>query len=197
MRSDETALLEAELRREVGRPIALTLTDNVRSMISFRQERDRVNLRLHHMFLDAPQEVMSALAEWIDNPAARPGVVRQYMRENRDRVRPRKERDPSRIILRPHGRFHNLDSLFAGLNARYFDSQLEMRITWGRKTLKRRPRTMRLGAYYEETRHITISRRLDRRNVPRYFVEYVVYHEMLHAALGIKTDANGRRHAHT
>jgi hypothetical protein len=37
---------------------------------------------------------------------------------------------------------------------------------------------------------------LDRRTVPRFFVEFIVYHEMLHADIGVET-RNGRRRVHT
>ena len=44
--------------------------------------------------------------------------------------------------------------------------------------------------------HITISKTLDSLDVPEWFVEYILYHEMLH----IKHPArliNGRRYYHT
>ncbi|HSW64815.1 MAG TPA: hypothetical protein VLH56_16125 [Dissulfurispiraceae bacterium] len=43
---------------------------------------------------------------------------------------------------------------------------------------------------------IRISRYLDRKAVPHYYVAYVVYHEMLHAVLGVR-QKNGRSLIHT
>ena len=41
-------------------------------------------------------------------------------------------------------------------------------------------KTIRLGSYSDLERLIRIHPTLDRKWVPRYFVAYVVYHEMLH-----------------
>jgi predicted metal-dependent hydrolase len=43
---------------------------------------------------------------------------------------------------------------------------------------------------------ITISKALDSRDVPEWFVEYIVYHEMLHIKHPAKF-INGRRYYHT
>jgi hypothetical protein len=194
------AALEAYVADAVGRPVALTLTDNVRSMISFRDARPAesaaggVVLRLHRMFTRAPAEVLDDIAAWIRAPRRRPASVRSFMQAQRAAVRPPAAR---RRHLQPRGRHHDLAELFARLNAEYFGSQLEMAITWGRRHAKRFPRTIRLGSYDHETGVITISPRLDRARVPQYFVCFVIYHEMLHAHLGVRHDENGRRRIHT
>ena len=43
---------------------------------------------------------------------------------------------------------------------------------------------------------ITISKALDARDVPEWFVEYILYHEMLHIKHAAKV-INGRRYYHT
>jgi predicted metal-dependent hydrolase len=43
---------------------------------------------------------------------------------------------------------------------------------------------------------IRINPVLDIERVPPYFVEFIVYHEMLHAFLGVK-NKNGRRSVHS
>ena len=48
----------------------------------------------------------------------------------------------------------------------------------------------------EEDRIIRIHPLLDREFVPRWYLEYVVYHEMLHAFVPDKYDAEGRRIIH-
>ena len=53
-----------------------------------------------------------------------------------------------------------------------------------------------MGSYNAETSTIRINPLLDKKTVPAYFLEFVVYHEMLHAYLGIKT-RNGRRSIHS
>ena len=41
-----------------------------------------------------------------------------------------------------------------------------------------------------------MNRKLDNPGVPRYFVEFVLFHEMLHEVLGIGERADGRRDIH-
>jgi hypothetical protein len=78
-----------------------------------------------------------------------------------------------------------------------------VRITWGKATGEtahncRRSRTasLQLGSYSYEDRLIRIHRVLDRPDVPRFVIESVVYHELLHADLPPVT-RNGRRYFHT
>jgi hypothetical protein len=44
---------------------------------------------------------------------------------------------------------------------------------------------------------VRIHPRLDAADVPRFFVEFIVYHEMLHAARGQEGERNGRRVVHS
>lgn len=188
--------LQEYLSARIGRPVDLTLTDNVYSMVSFRRadEGPGVVLRLHHMFRDAPTAVLDGVAAYVENPRRRPAAVREYMEARRDAVR---EPSPRERELRPEGEHHDLAACFAAVNARYFESRVEMAVTWGRRSRKRYPRTVQLGSYCHETGVITISPRLDRKSVPRYFVEFILYHEMLHAVLGVDKGPDGRRRIHT
>ena len=53
-----------------------------------------------------------------------------------------------------------------------------------------------MGSYSVEERLIRVHRSLDRTFVPRYFVEWIVYHEMLHQVHQAEL-VNGRRQFHT
>ena len=71
---------------------------------------------------------------------------------------------------------------FAAAPAEYFGGSVHVLITWG-KPGRRRPRprsTIKLGSYSSAERLIRVHPVLDRPWVPRYFVAYIVYHEMLH-----------------
>ncbi len=95
------------------------------------------------------------------------------------------------------GRFFDLRAIFDKLNARYFRNRLkDYTIVWGRRR-KQRPKTyMVFGTIQEEDRMIRIHPLLDRSFVPTWFLEYVVYHEMLHAMVPDKYDSQGRRLVH-
>lgn len=90
------------------------------------------------------------------------------------------------------GCHHDLTEFFDELNRDYFNNRLERpTLTWSRA------RTRRILGHYDLAHHtITISRSLDTADTPRFFVAYVMYHEMLH----IKHKArrvNGRNLVHT
>jgi len=82
--------------------------------------------------------------------------------------------------------------MFAKLNRRHFDGELKKpTLTWS----QRRTRNI-LGHHDRVYDTVTISKTLDSRDVPEWFVEYILFHEMLH----IKHPArviNGRRYYHT
>jgi hypothetical protein len=100
--------------------------------------------------------------------------------------------------LRPDcGRVHDLPTIYSELNDRYFAGRLNASIGWGRNAhVRRRRQEITLGCYVVEDRKIRIHRALDRAFIPRWFVAWVVYHEMLHAFLGVE-EKNGRQYAHT
>lgn len=95
------------------------------------------------------------------------------------------------------GRYFELQSIFDKVNAQYFGNRLRRyTITWGRKRRKK-PETMIIfGSIQEEDRLIRIHPLLDREFVPRWYVEYVVFHEMLHAFVPDRYDSAGRRVVH-
>jgi hypothetical protein len=111
-----------------------------------------------------------------------------------------------RQSLHPVGVALDLREVAADLNQRYFGGRLKVRVTWGKAAGEnahpasncRRTRTasLQLGSYSYEDRLIRIHRVLDRPGVPRYVVESVVYHELLHADLPPVT-RKGRRYFHT
>jgi hypothetical protein len=76
----------------------------------------------------------------------------------------------------PQGRFYDLDEVFEGLNSRFFHGLLARpQLTWSRD----HARNM-LGHYDPAHNAIVVSRVFDHPRVPRYAVEYILYHEMLH-----------------
>jgi len=87
----------------------------------------------------------------------------------------RRERGSKRH-LPARGCHHDLDEIFHGLNQRFFHGQIPpSRLGWSHKNSHRI-----LGHYDSGHGTIIVSRKLDSPSVPRYLVEYVVYHEMLH-----------------
>lgn len=94
------------------------------------------------------------------------------------------------------GQHHDLDIILQALRAQYFPDCKSVTIGWGRWSGRARPRSMRFGVYFPETHHIRIHPALDQAFVPRFFVEFVVYHELLHHVIP-PVSVNGRYYVHT
>jgi hypothetical protein len=76
----------------------------------------------------------------------------------------------------PEGRFYHLEEIFDSLNARFFGGLLgRPELTWSEGMAKRS-----LGHYDAAHNTIVVSRVFDRPSSPRYAIEYLLYHEMLH-----------------
>ncbi|MBX3234136.1 MAG: hypothetical protein KIT84_06245 [Labilithrix sp.] len=164
-----------------GRTVVLSITDNRCSIISHSLKGGVLHARIHHMFLDAAPRVVSALVRYLatDDRAASQ-IVSHYIEANGGRLARRR---PRAIPLFAKGQHHDLLAIFNDLNQRYFDGGCHALITWGKKTKRksREPRrAIRLGSYSNLERVIRIHPVLDRSWIPRYFVAYIVYHEMLH-----------------
>ena len=95
------------------------------------------------------------------------------------------------------GRFFDLREIFNRMNARYFRNRLrKYTIAWGRRCSVRPKNSIVLGTIQEVDRMIRIHPLLDRQFVPQWYVEYVVFHEMLHAVVPDRYDSAGRRLVH-
>ncbi|HET6373246.1 MAG TPA: SprT-like domain-containing protein [Candidatus Polarisedimenticolia bacterium] len=195
-------MVEVELRRRLerrtGKPVALTVTDNRSSMLHVTPgSMGRVKVRLHHMFLDAPPEVVQALAQYIRRPTqACHRELNSFIRANSHRIGGRPRHKVS-INLSHRGFHFDLREVYERLNTRYFDGRLRVAITWGQSNQRRRRYSIDFGSYDQAKRIIRVNPSLDRPFVPKFFVEYIVYHEMLHAAIGFREAPNGRRALHS
>jgi len=95
------------------------------------------------------------------------------------------------------GRHFNLREIFDKMNARYFGDRFkDYRIEWGRRRKERPTNEIVFGTIQEEDRLIRIHPLMDRAFIPRWFVEYVVYHEMCHAVVKDKYTKSGKRIVH-
>lgn len=184
--------LRYSLRKLLGKDIGLTLTDNRTSMLSVKKGREKPNLRIHRIFLEAEESVIRAVADFVNNRKAARPVIQAFIRQQGNLL---KSQAPRTASLRTEGVCHCLATLFDKVNAEYFHGEITVAITWGRRAPGRRTRRVTLGSYCRDSRTIRVNPLLDRKTVPRFFLEFIIYHEMLHAALGIVVK-NGRRSIH-
>lgn len=168
---------------------------------TIRLRSGRVHVRLSDIFKSAPMNVHRALAFILVSKLLRRRTPPFYERAYRDyayspdalRASDLARRERGRkMISSAQGRVYDLGRMFQRLNQRFFDGQIKRpTLTWS----QRRTRTI-LGHHDGVHETIVISKTLDSEDVPEWFVEYILYHEMLH----IKHPArliNGRRYYHT
>lgn len=179
--------------------LEVKLTDNRYTMLSVRRENEEspsYKVRLHHMFADASTTITRALALYIGkNDADASRSLGDYIDANQHRVRPKSHREA--VKADTQGVCHDLQDIFDSVNARYFDETITASICWGQRCGKaRRRNSIKMGSYSVEDLSIRIHRSLDKAYVPRFFVEWIVYHEMLHQVHQAPV-VNGRRQFHT
>lgn len=190
------AALEERLRRRLGAPLRLVVTGNRHTMLSARWREGQRAVRLHRMFLDAPAEVVDALARYLaygDRDAG--AALDRFIAAHRPPPSPELAPTP----LRPQGAVHDLDAIERAVRGEYLPDLDAVPITWGRRgASSRRARgavTLRLGAYRATPPLIRVHPVLDHAAVPEYFVAWVVFHELLHHVTP-STAGRGRRCLH-
>lgn len=173
--------LTANLAARFGEAVRLTVTDNRRTMVSGGRKDGRLDLRLHRMFLDAPENVIGALHGYLARRDRRAGrVIDAFIDAKRSTIRHRQRR----ISIRTKGAHHDLGLMFAAIEQQYFAGELEgVRITWGRRSTRAKQRSIRLGTYTLAEQLIRVHPVLDNDWVPAFYVEAVIFHEMLHHVL--------------
>lgn len=208
--------LIAQIRRHAvpgasGAQLDLMVTDNRTTMISVRREPGRYRLRLHHMFVEASPDIVAALGRYVtraerDASAALDAFIDQHASRisahaspSPSAQRPHDRAAPRLLRTEPRGQHHDLTALYDELNASYFRGQIRASITWAKRkrrgTPPRHHKSLRMGSYSVEDRLIRIHPTLDRPEVPRFYIAWIIYHEMLHQKHQIPVVA-GRRCFH-
>lgn len=200
LRTQQSMGLQRRIQSRVSGRVELTLTDNRAVMISVRRitRHRQYKVRLHHLFADSPPEVIEHLSRYImfDDQAAS-NALGHYIDENDGQIRNPPPPRSRKTAINTEGRVYDLERIFRRLNRQYFGGQLKCDITWGKRTSIKRPRsTVKLGSYTVEDRLIRVHPGLDQEWVPAYYVDWVVFHEMLHAVVPINK-VNGRHRFHT
>jgi predicted metal-dependent hydrolase len=168
---------------------------NVNNTIRLRQ--GRLLVRLSDLLEGAPEGVLRAIAHILLAKMYRQPIDRGHAARYRKylasheivrkthlvrQMRGRKQLCPAR------GLFYNLDAIFEDLNTRFFHGLLARpRMSWSKSKTRRI-----LGHYDPAHNAIIISRVFDHAAMPRYVLEYIVYHEMLHLKHPVKLRGSRR-----
>jgi len=212
-----TALEAAGIAAEV------VLTENRTTMVSVRAKRsmrgtrllDR-EVRIARRFAELGDTAIGVIVNYIADlpgasqrvheliallPAGEPGHERAGGRiPNRtiSAPAPRCLRRHKAPPIRSQGLHHDLTELAELERRDYFPDMTPIAIGWGRREPRQRKalRSIRLGSYEAagpDGPMVRIHRRLDDLRVPAWFVGFVIFHELLHHALGVHMSARGDR----
>ena len=197
----EQEALRNELQDRIGAYLSsgrarVVITDNLRTMMSIKRGHGVYTFRLHHMFVDASPAILRAVAAYAERQDREASeLLRKFIDDNEDAIRQR--RAPRPCTVEVEGRHHNLQHIFDELNRDYFGGAIRARITWGPRNRRKRGRaSIKLGSYTVEDELIRVHPVLDAEDVPRYYLAWVVYHEMLHEIHDMPV-VDGRRVYHT
>lgn len=168
---------------------------------TIRLRDGELKVRLSDLLEGAPQPVLRAIAHILLAKLYRksldPAHVTRYRRfassehvmRQTERVRQMRGR---KKISTAKGEHYDLEEVFESLNQRFFHGLMGRPVlTWSEHKAKRL-----LGHYDAAHNTIMISRVFDRKNTPRYAIEYLMYHEMLHLKHPVKV-RGGRRCVHS
>ncbi|HEV2488646.1 MAG TPA: hypothetical protein VGT03_02470 [Candidatus Acidoferrales bacterium] len=152
---------------------------------SIRIREEVAYVRLSDMLRNAPREILEAAAALLLSRLYRrrpPRELVQSYREyshahgTRKRLHAMRRKRARRKLAHFRGQHHDLALIFHELNHRYFGEALPRpKLGWSA-----RPWRSQLGSFDPALGQIAINRALDGRDVPKFVVAYVLFHEMLH-----------------
>jgi len=168
---------------------------NINNTIRLRE--GRLLVRVSDLLEGAPEYVLRAIAHILvakmyRKPLDRDHVIRyrryvsaQHMSRKAHLVRQIRGR---KQIVSPRGLTYDLEAVFEDLNLRFFHGLLARpQMSWSSERARNR-----LGHYDPAHNAIIVSRLFDDPRIPRFLVEYIVYHEMLHLKHPVKLRGSRR-----
>jgi len=102
------------LEKMTGKSVSLTLTDNSTSMLSIRTKNNSVSVRMHWMFLNADNEIIGEIANFIKTRKGQTPLIRKFISENRTCLTKRKLCS-RQLRIYTQGRVYNLTGLSEAL----------------------------------------------------------------------------------
>jgi len=167
---------------------------------TIRLREGRVLVRFSDLLEGAPPAVLHAIAHILLAKLYRKPIDPAHARRYRQHATRKEVVTKAHLLRQMRGRKHldtakgkvyDLEAIFDELNVRFFYGLLARpRMTWSRDHARNS-----LGHYDPAHNAIVVSRVFDAHRVPRYAVEYIVYHEMLHLKHPVKS-RGGRRCVH-
>lgn len=158
---------------------------------TIRLRNGGIHVRISDLLEGAPEDVLEAIAHILLAKLYRKPVGTAQAARYRKYVSSHDMAAKAHLIRNMRGRkrlhgaagqVYDLNEIFDALNQRFFHGLLgRPEMTWSREHARNS-----LGHYDPAHNTIVVSRIFDRPEAPRYAVEYLVYHEMLHLRHPVK-----------
>lgn len=168
---------------------------------TWTRRQGTVSFRISDYLDMMPEEVAEALAWFllcrVYGKRCPSRMAERYLEHARSRTmwQPKKKVYVSRarnLSFRPVGAARDLGTVFDYVNSCYFEGAVRRPdLAWAKESP-----SVRLGFYFEPLDILAANRVLDSEKVPRYVLEFVVYHELLHGVMGARGTPT-RRVCHT
>ena len=168
---------------------------NVNNTIRLRE--GRLLVRLSDLLEGAPESVLRSIAHILLAKMYRKPIERSYSSRYRKYISSHHIRSRAHLVRQmrgrkriegPQGEAYDLAEIFDDLNVRFFYGLLARPwLTWSQNHARNS-----LGHYDPAHNAIVVSRVFDHPRVPRYAVEYILYHEMLHLKHPVKLRGSRR-----
>ena len=138
--------LSVFLNENMPTRVDLTLTRNRVTMMSVNiPPEGPISLRLHEQFLEAPNEVLSALRRYLKT---RRKADWRTAADYAQAITPALRGKSRPVKLKPQGRVYNLTELYDLVNLQEFNNELRLKITWGRRSRRKgAQQSIRYGSY--------------------------------------------------
>lgn len=166
---------------------------------TWRRRQSTVSFRISDYMDSAPEDVTEAMAWYLLCRAygkrCPDGMADKYLDYARSRTLWSSKRKvyvsrARNLSFRPVGAARDLGSVFDYVNSCYFSGTIRRpELAWTKESP-----SARLGFYFEALDLLAANRVLDSEKVPRYVLEFVVYHELLHGVLDPKGTPTRRVH---
>jgi len=164
---------------------------------TIRLREGELYIRLSDLLEGAPEPVLHAIAHILLAKLYRKPVDRAQSARYRRYAASHDLAAKAHLVRQIRGRKHiqsarghhyHLEEIFEALNRRFFHGLMgRPQLTWSQNHARNH-----LGHYDPAHNAIIISRVFDHPRVPRYVVEYIVFHEMLHLKHPVKLRGSRR-----
>lgn len=164
---------------------------------TIRLREGSILVRLSDLLEGAPATVLQAIAHILLAKLYRLEIEKGHLARYRRHISSRAVTEKAHQIRKlrgrkhlgaPQGHVYDLEEIFEDLNRRYFHGLMARpALSWSRNRSRQS-----LGHYDPAHNAILVSRIFDDPRVPRFAVEYLVFHEMLHLRHPVKLRGSRR-----